>query len=318
MPSRHLVDLSIRVDHTARPNGARKIEISNQNPVPKTNPKTALVDPEPYLLEPEVAEAVNIAIALGRPLLLQGDPGCGKTRLAHAVAHFLGLPLETAYIKSTTRAQDMMYTFDAVGRLYDSQLRAGRVEHQLDPANYVHLGPFGRTIVRARFARRSVMLIDEIDKADLDFPNDLFRELDQLEFEITETNETFGVDKSRPDLRPIIFVTNNEEKALPHAFLRRCVYLELLFPEDDEFLARVLEAHDVQDADLRREVVRTALSMRGLELSRRPGISEVLDWALILQARGIDPAQVRTLPAAGALIKAPWDERLARQRLTEG
>jgi MoxR-like ATPase len=317
MPSRHQVDMSTRIDQADPLGEARLIEVPNQDPVAAINPEMQLVAPEPYLFDQEVIDVVNIAIALGRPLLLQGDPGCGKTRLAHAVAGLLALPIETAYIKSTTQAQDLLYTFDAVNRLYEAQLGVASETRSIDPRKYVKLGPFGRAIVRAGYGRRSVVLIDEIDKADLDFPNDLLRELDLLEFEILETGETFKVDESRPELRPILFVTNNEEKALPPAFLRRCIYLELRFPDDNAFLAKVLAVHDVTNPDLRREVVRAALDIRKFDLSRQPGISEVLDWARILQANKIESREVRSLPAAGALIKAPSDQNLVRYKLTE-
>lgn len=319
MPS--ALDLTTRIDHKARLPRSKRIEIAELDPIPAADPPTKAVTPTPYLLGQDVAEAVNIAITLGRPLLLQGDPGCGKTQLAHAVAYRLGLPLETAYVKSTGRAQDLLYTFDAVSRLYEAQLgdAAPRNEkgeaRSLDPRNYVRYGPFGRAIVRAGLGRRSVVLIDEIDKADLDFPNDLLREIERLEFDISETGQQFGAPTDRPELRPIIFVTNNEEKALPPAFLRRCIFAELRFPDDDAFLARVLAAHSVADRKLGKEVVRAVVDVRRLDLSRKPGISELLDWARILQVTKVEPGAVRGLPAAGALIKSPQDQDTARQVL---
>src|SRR5262249_17797726 len=155
------------------------------DPEPDGPVPTVKVEREPYRASGELEDAVNLAIALGRPLLLQGDPGAGKTRLAHALAYALRLPLEGAYVKSTSRGQDLLYTFDAVRRLYDAQL-PGDARH--DTRDYLRLGPLGRAIARGQHGRRSVLLIDEIDKADLDFPNDLLRELDQLTFEVPEVD----------------------------------------------------------------------------------------------------------------------------------
>ena len=164
----------------------KDIEDPDIDPVPPTEFTTKAVPKELYLPDDKLKEAVDLAIALGRPLLLQGEPGCGKTRLAYAVAYALGLPLETSYIKSTSRAQDLLYTYDAVNRLYDAQIGA---EQSKDVKQYIRLGPLGRAIARAQYGRRSVVLIDEIDKADLDFPNDLLWELDRLEFRVTEAPE---------------------------------------------------------------------------------------------------------------------------------
>jgi len=321
------LDLTTRIDPKARPPRSRRIEVADlvhgvgaSYGVPDAAPPTEKRTARPYLLGEEVAEAVNIAITLRRPLLLQGDPGSGKTQLAHTVAYRLGYPLETAYVKSTGRAQDLLYVFDAVSRLYEAQLgkdapRDGTGQaRSLDPRSYVRLGPFGRAVIRSGFGRPSVVLIDEIDKADLDFPNDLLREMEALEFSIPETGEQFTA-SPEPEQQPIVIVTNNEEKALPPAFLRRCIFAEVRFPDDDAFLGKVLAAHGVADRKLGQEVVRALLDIRQLDLSRKPGISELLDWAQVLQSRELDPAKVRSLPAAGALIKAPQDQRLARQVL---
>jgi MoxR-like ATPase len=271
---------------------------------------------EPYLLSKGLCDAVNLAIALGRPLLVQGDPGVGKTRLAYAVAYHLGLPLEQAYIRSTSKGRDLLYTFDAVRRLSDAQL-GGLQQHRLaEPEEYVRLGPLGRAIVRAEFGRRSVLLIDEIDKADLDFPNDLLRELDELRFQVDEVpGMRHSVPLDRPDLRPIIIVTNNEEKALPGAFLRRCVFHYVGFPDTPEHLDAILGLHGVDDEALRTRVIEVLLRLRGLDLTRKPGLSELLDWAGYLHAVGADPATVHELPHLGALVKQHSDEVRVMERL---
>jgi MoxR-like ATPase len=313
--SRHGIDTTTRISLRARPRAERWIERVD-GAVINRNPPTDRVTREPYRFTAELVEAVNIAIALGRPLLLQGDPGCGKTRVAHAVAYQLGLPLERAHVKSTTRAQDLLSTFDAVGRLYDAQLGDKTPADAGDPRAYVRLGPFGRAIKRAHYGRRSLLLIDEIDKADLDFPNDLLHELDRLEFTVPETGDTWAVPVNRPSLRPIIIVTNNEEKALPPAFLRRCIYHEVRFPDDDAFLAKVLALHDVTDPALAREAVAVLTAIRALpDLSRRPGLSELIDWVRYLDAREL-PVLGDTGPhAIGALVKDPVDQRRAREQI---
>jgi MoxR-like ATPase len=267
---------------------------------------------EPYIAGKGLAEAVNLAIALGRPLLLQGDPGTGKTRLAHAVAYTLGLPLEEAYIKSTSRAQDLLYTYDAVQRLYDAQ-----VPQPSRPADksYVRLGPLGQAIAQAGRGQRSVVLIDEIDKADIDFPNDLLHELDQLTFEIPEVpGVSFAVPDDRPDLRPVVIVTNNEEKTLPAAFLRRCVFHYIEFPDDPADVAAILALHRVNDQALREKAVEVLLSLRKLDLSKKPGLSELLDWVGYLRAVKTPAQELASLPYLGALIKQRSDEARVREQ----
>jgi len=315
MPTRLRLDDSTRFDRHEQQPETREIQKLNVFPIPGTAyDEFVSVEREPYLASEELENAVNLAIALGRPLLLQGDPGAGKTRLAHAVAFALGLPLEEAYIKSTSRAQDLLYVYDAVRRLYDSQLASGTAAPEA--VEYIKLGPLGRAIARAAEGRRSVVLIDEIDKADIDFPNDLLRELDQLEFEIGEvTGLRFAVPGDRPDLRPIIFITNNEEKTLPAAFLRRCIFHYVEFPSDRAHLDEVLNLHGAGEAALRTAAIEVLLRLRQLDLAKKPGLSELLDWVGFLQSVGADPGELDQLPYAGALLKQHGDQVRAVERL---
>ncbi|GAB3847462.1 AAA family ATPase [Dactylosporangium cerinum] len=311
---RRSVDTSMRLDVGTQPPPSRPVEDAEVHPIVETEPPTRVLHREPYLLTPQLCEAVNVSITLGRPLLLQGDPGVGKTRLAHAVAYHLGLPLEQAHIKSTSRGRDLLYTFDAVRRLSDAQL-GGLGAALPDPGTYVRFGPLGRAIVRASYGRRSVLLIDEIDKADLDFPNDLLRELDELRFEIDEIpGERHQVPPDRPDLRPLIIVTNNEEKQLPGAFLRRCVFHFVEFPGDR--LDEILAMHGIESAQLRQQAIDVVQRLHAMGLNRKPGLSELLDWAECLQADSVDPATLTTLPNGGALLKQRADQIKAVERFS--
>ena len=318
MVTRHKLDMSIRFDREQQLPESREVEIAELDPVPEHDPPRVPIAREPYLASSELESAVNLAIALGRPLLLQGDPGAGKTRLAYAVAFALGLPLEEAYVKSTSRAQDLLYSYDAVRRLYDAQLYQaadGGHNQVQNVRDYIRLGPLGRAIARAGSGRRSVVLIDEIDKADIDFPNDLLRELDQLAFDVPEVpGLRFSVPPDRPELRPVIFVTNNEEKTLPAAFLRRCVFHYMEFPDDRAHLDDVLALHDIGDAELRAEAIDVLLRLRELDLTKKPGLSELLDWVGYLQAIGTPVDEIADLPYVGALLKQRSDQVRAADR----
>jgi MoxR-like ATPase len=319
MRTRHEVDTSLRFDRLESQPEIRNIEEPGLDPVPEANAPTRPVAREPYLASADLQDAVNLAIALGRPLLLQGDPGAGKTRLAYAVAFALGLPVEEAYIKSTSRAQDLLYSYDAVRRLYDAQFPAHAAHHEAvrDIRDYIRLGPLGRAIARAEYGRRSIVLIDEIDKADIDFPNDLLRELDQLVFDVPEVpGLRFEVPDDRPDLRPMVFVTNNEEKTLPAAFLRRCIFHYVEFPDDPNTLNGILALHGIDNLQLRGETIDVLLRLRKLDLSKKPGLSELLDWAGYLQATGTPSEEIATLPHHGALLKQRSDELRAFENLT--
>ena len=319
----HPVDTSVRFDNRQLDAPTRRIEVAGVEPVPKVDPPTHEVPRVPYLASDELTTAVNLAIGLGRPLLLQGDPGVGKTRLASAVAYALGLPLEQAYIKSTSRGRDLLYTYDAVRRLHDAQLGwrgRGVIGHQPRPVenveDYIRLGPLGRAIVRAGYGRRSVLLIDEIDKADLDYPNDLLRELDELTFEVDEApDRRYRIPADRPDLRPIIIVTNNEEKALPGAFLRRCIFHYVEFPAEWKDLDAILAMHGIGRPELRERAIDVLLRLRELDLAKRPGISELLDWVRFLEAVQAPVDELDKLPYLGALLKQRSDQLRVRERV---
>ena len=319
------VDVATRYSalaYASNPPLFKDIEDADVVPVPAVDPPTRRVALERYLPDKRLVDAVDLAIALGRPLLLQGEPGAGKTRLAYHVRYALGLPLEVSYIKSTTRAQDLLYTYDAISRLYDAQLparasSAAARERSSDIRNYVRLGPLGRSIARAAYGRRSVVLIDEIDKADLDFPNDLLWELDRLEFSVAEAPDlTYRVGDT-PDLRPIVFVTHNEEKSLPSAFLRRCIFHYIDFPGEARLL-EILECQQLRNEQLGHKAVEVISRLRELDLSKRPGLSELLDWVGYLEAVKAPPDSLDELPHLGVLLKLRRDQERAREALAGG
>ncbi|MEV4137330.1 effector-associated domain EAD1-containing protein [Dactylosporangium sp. NPDC049742] len=277
-------------------------------------PRTVIVRREPFLWSPALRETADAAIAIGRPLLLQGEPGVGKTRLAHAVAYEFGLPLEQVPVDSGTRSRDLLYEFDTVRRLADAQSA-----HLAPPHAYVQLGPLGRTIVRAMHGRRSVLLIDEIDKSGPDFPSELLRVLDHLRFEIAEApGRSYGVPADRPELRPIVIITNNEERPLPSGFLRRCVTHIVEPPDDPATLDHILVMHGVDDPDLRWHAIHVFLRLRAMDLERKPGLSELLDWVGYLRAVGARPADLRSLPQLGMLVKRRADQVAVARAFDDG
>jgi MoxR-like ATPase len=264
-----------------------------------------------YVATPDLTVAVNAAIALERPLLVKGEPGTGKTELARQVADGLGLPMLEWNVKSTTRATHGLYEYDAVSRLRDSQLGEERVH---DVRNYIRRGPLWQAFDADG---KVVVLIDEIDKADIEFPNDLLQELDRMEFYVHETGETV-----RARTRPIVIITSNNEKELPDAFLRRCFFHYIRFP-DPETLARIVDVHF---PGIKPALVRAALTQffeirETPGLKKKPSTSEVLDWLKLLLVEDLDAGDLRksateALPRLhGALLKNEQDvhlfERLA-------
>ncbi len=242
---------------------------------------------ESYLPSPDLVEAVNLAIWLRRPLLLMGEPGCGKTRLAEAVAYELHKEQMNKHyfrwdIKSTSQAKEGLYRYDAIRRLRDAQVQQ---DQDLNPKKYVRLGELGKAFLRqANGEVPNVVLIDEIDKADIDFPNDLLLELDKQEFVIEETRQ-----RLRAKSKPIVLITSNREKELPPAFLRRCLFHEIKFPEKDR-LAEIVSSHfDQVDDELLNKVVASFLSIRERleqELAtgeKKPSTSELIQWFQIIQ-----------------------------------
>ncbi len=260
-----------------------------------------------YVATPDLMLAVNAAIRLQRPLLIKGEPGTGKTMLAEEVAAALDLPLLQWHIKSTTKAQQGLYEYDAVSRLRDSQLGDDRVR---DIGNYIVKGVLWQAF---EAERPTVVLIDEIDKADIEFPNDLLRELDRMEFHVYETRQTV-----RAIHRPIVFITSNNEKELPDAFLRRCFFHYIKFPDRDT-MQRIVDVHF---PDLRKDLLASALGVFfGLReiagLKKKPSTSELLDWIKLLVAEDIPPSALHSdddklvvPPLHGALLKNEQDMHL--------
>jgi len=264
-----------------------------------------------YVATHDLRIAVNAAIRLERPLLVKGEPGTGKTELARQVSGALGLPLIEWHVKSTTRAQQGLYEYDAVNRLRDSQLGDPRVH---DVANYIRPGKLWEAF---RAEARTVLLIDEIDKADIEFPNDLLQELDRMEFHVYETGETVAARH-----RPVVIITSNNEKELPDAFLRRCFFHYIAFP-DPQTLARIVEMHfpGIRPDLLRAALTRFFAVRETPGLRKKPSTSEMLDWLRLLVADEVSPETLRADPAQaipplhGALLKNEQDvhlfERLA-------
>lgn len=270
----------------------------------------------PYLPHPQSVEAVNLAIYLERPLLLKGEPGCGKTELAYAVADELNLHIETWHIKSTSQAKDGLYLYDTVGRLRDSQLAVNQtlnqqeIERLKNPYTYIQWGPLGNAF---RNDKKTVVLIDEIDKADIDFPNDLLLEIERCQFLVQETGDTIEA-KSKP----IVFITSNDEKDLPDAFLRRCLFHYIKFPEYER-LREILNIHFPQAS----ETLVNQVTERFLELRKKMqeekgrgekkiSTSELIDWFKVLRRHSDDEILKKIdgkLPYPEVLLKS-WEDHI--------
>ncbi|MBD5544266.1 MAG: MoxR family ATPase [Lachnospiraceae bacterium] len=256
-----------------------------------------------YVASRELMDSVNVAMALEKPLLIKGEPGTGKTMLAKAVANSLSMDLIIWNIKSTTKAQEGLYTYDTIQRLYDGQFGEEGVD---DIAKYIKLGKLGEAFDRQE---QVVLLIDEIDKADLEFPNDLLWELDQMEFYIPETKRTVKAKQ-----RPIVIITSNAEKELPDAFLRRCIFHYIDFPKA-ELMEEIVGTHFPNiEANLLKNAMEVFYWIRGIkDVRKKPSTSELIDWLNALQMNGI-PAETlkKELPFLGVVIKKDEDLETVR------
>lgn len=259
-----------------------------------------------YVASDDLAMAVNAAVTLQRPLLVKGEPGTGKTELARQVAQSLGLELIEWHVKSTTRAVQGLYDYDAVSRLRDGQLGEARVH---DVKNYIRKGKLWQAF---EAEARVVLLIDEIDKADIEFPNDLLQELDRMEFHVYETGETI-----RARQRPVVIITSNNEKDLPDAFLRRCFFHFIRFP-DAETLAAIVRVHfpGIKEALLATALTQFFDLRETPGLKKKPSTSEVLDWLKLILAEDLAPEDLKRDPRTnlprlhGALVKNEQDVQL--------
>lgn len=251
-----------------------------------------------YLTSPELRDTVNVAIALERPLLIKGEPGTGKTLLAEAIAESLEMELLTWNVKSTTKAQDGLYVYDTVQRLNDARFNDRDIT---DIGAYIKMGPLGEAI---RSPKRKVLLIDEIDKADMEFPNDLLHELDKMSFSILETSETITATE-----RPIVIITSNNEKELPDAFLRRCVFHYISFP-DKELMQSIVKVHhpDIEDTLMEQALMRFYWLREQEDIRKLPSTSELIDWIAALRRGGVAPDSLEEkLPFLGVLLKRETD-----------
>ena len=251
-----------------------------------------------YIASDALMEAVNCAIALERPLLIKGEPGTGKTLLAKHIAEALDMPMESWHVKSTSKASEGLYVYDTIQRLNDARFGDGDVG---DIRSYIKLGPLGRTF---KADARHVLLIDEIDKADMEFPNDLLLELDEMRFTVMETGDEIAAKE-----RPVLIITSNNEKELPDAFLRRCIFHFIDFP-DVELMKQIVDVHHPNlDAALLDQVLIKFYWLRGQnELRKKPSTSELVDWISALLRSGVTQSRLEThIPFLGSLLKNEQD-----------
>ena len=259
-----------------------------------------------YVASEQLLNAVNVAITLGKPLLIKGEPGTGKTMLAEAISKALDKKLIIWNIKSTTKAQDGLYMYDTIQRLYDGQFGEEGVD---DIARYIKLGKLGEAF---ESDEQVILLIDEIDKADLEFPNDLLWELDQMEFYIHETKRTV-----KAKHRPIVIITSNAEKELPDAFLRRCIFHYIDFPDAD-LMEEIVRTHI---PNVEEQVLKSAFDVfydiRGMrDVRKKPSTSELIDWINVLQLGGISADEIRAkLPFVGVIVKKDEDLNVVRSKI---
>ena len=262
-----------------------------------------------YLVTPDLRDTVNVAIALQKPLLIRGEPGTGKTVLAEAVAEQLVMELLTWNIKSTSKAQEGLYVYDTVQRLNDARFGDKDIS---DISNYIKYGPMGESFLADQ---RVVLLIDEIDKADMEFPNDLLHELDRMSFAVHETNEHHTA-----KFRPVVIITSNNEKELPDAFLRRCVFHYISFPDRDTMSDIVRVHHPDVEEELLQQVLLRFYWLRDLpEVRKKPSTSELIDWIAALRRGGVSTDVIeQELPFLGVLMKRENDLQVALQAQRRG